>query len=91
MIIQETVPSSNNKSNQQTERKEKVSKGEQLASLKNLRRRGILTRQQFRLMTFERSLQGSTKGSPMITEYTEVKDKVDGRKVLVTQKQWTRI
>lgn len=78
------------KKEQISTRKSQQERNELLASYKELRRRGILTRQEFRLMTFDKGLQGSTKGSPMITTYDIVK--TGGKKELVVKtKQWTRI
>jgi len=75
----------------QTSRQEKMSKAEQLAGLKKLRRAGILTRQQFRLLTWDKQLQGSTKGVPLCTHYEIVKDETHGKVVKSTVKQWSRI
>lgn len=72
-------------------RKDKQTKAEQLAGLKRLRRDGVITRQQFRLWTFEKGLQGSTKGSPMITHYELSKDDAQGKVVSGKIQQWTRI
>ena len=68
----------------QSSRQEKMSKAEQLAGLKQLRRAGVLTRQQFRLLTWDKQLQGSTKGVPEITTYELVKDEVQGKTVKET-------
>lgn len=75
----------------QSSRQEKMSKAEQLAGLKQLRRAGILTRQQFRLLTWDKQLQGSTKGVPEITTYELVKDEVHGKAVKETVGLWKRI
>ncbi|AQW88642.1 hypothetical protein pEaSNUABM50_00115 [Erwinia phage pEa_SNUABM_50] len=71
-------------------RKELMYKNEQLENLLELRRKGILTRQQFRLLTFDKGLQGSTKGSPLI-EVFELEKQGKGKPVLVQKvRQWTR-
>lgn len=73
-------------------RRDQMNKSEQLQGLLELRRKGILTRQQFRLQTFEKGLQGSTKGSPMYNAFEL--EKVPGSKkpVLVEKtKQWTTV
>lgn len=75
----------------QSTRQEKMSKAEHLANLKELRRKGILTRQQFRLLTWDKQLQGSTKGVPLFTEFELTKDSAEGKVVTGTLKQWTRI
>ncbi len=75
----------------QNTRQEKMSKAEQLAGLKKLRRAGVLTRQQFRLLTWDKQLQGSTKGVPQHTVYELTKDEVQGKVVTGSTKQWTRI
>lgn len=75
----------------QSTRQEKQTKAEQLAGLKELRRNGVLTRQQFRLLTWDKQLQGSTKGVPQHTSYELTKDEVQGKVVTGTVKQWTRI
>ncbi|EBS4516720.1 hypothetical protein DQT32_04830 [Salmonella enterica subsp. enterica serovar Braenderup] len=72
-------------------RKDRMFKNEQLEALLDLRKRGILTRQQFRLQTFDKGLQGSTKGSPMYNAF-ELEKQGKGKPVLVEKlKQWTRI
>ncbi|SOK58387.1 hypothetical protein [Yersinia phage fHe-Yen9-04] len=73
-------------------RKDRLYKNEQLDALLDLRRKGVLTRQQFRLQTFDKGLQGSTKGSPMYNAFEL--EKVNGSKkaILVEKtKQWVRI
>lgn len=74
---------------QNDNRKSQQDRNDLLASYKELRRRGILSRQEFRLMTFDKGLQGSTKGSPMVTKYDIVKN---GKKkeLVVKNQQWTR-
>lgn len=72
-------------------RKDRLNKNEQLAALIDLRRRGVITRAQFRLQTFDKGLQGSTKGSPMYNAF-ELEKQGKGKPVLVQKhKQWTRI
>lgn len=72
-------------------RKERMVKSEQLEALLDLRKRGILTRQQFRLQTFDKGLQSGTKGSPMYTSF-ELEKQGKGKAVPVQKmKQWTRI
>lgn len=71
-------------------RRQKIEAFEALEGFKKLRRDGIITRQQFRLITFDKGLQSSTKGSPLITTYEVVKQ--GKKKVLeVKTQQWTRI
>lgn len=72
-------------------RKDKLSKAEQLAELKELRRNGVLSRQLFRLLTWDKGLQGSTKGAPEITTYTHDKDDVTGKVVISKVGPWKRI
>lgn len=78
-----------NKKAVQNTRRAQMDKNAALESFKRLRRDGILTRQQFRTLTFDKGLQGSTKGSPLITTYEVVKQ---GKKKVVEVKtqQWTR-
>lgn len=68
----------------------KQDRADALANLKRLRRDGVLTRQQFRLLVSDKGLQTGVKGSPMITTYEVVKQ---GKKKVVEVKnqQWTRI
>lgn len=79
-----------NKKEVQNSRRAQMDKVSALESFKKLRAAGVLTRQQFRTITFDKGLQGSTKGSPMITTYEVVKQ---GKKKVVEVKnqQWTRI
>ncbi|AZU98093.1 hypothetical protein SEPL_276 [Salmonella phage SE_PL] len=79
-----------NKKEAQNTRRAQMDKNTALESFKKLRQQGILTRQQFRTITFDKGLQGSTKGSPLITTYEVVKQ--GKKKVLeVKTQQWTRI
>ena len=75
----------------QQNRKDQLSKSEELASLKYLRRKGFLSRKHFRIMTFDHHLQGSTKGSPLYTNYEFVEDKLHVKRVQSKVQQWTRI
>jgi hypothetical protein len=75
----------------QSSRKERANKQDQLASLKKLRQMGVLTRQQFRLQTFDKGLQGSTKGSPLLTVFETVKTKDDRKVVVPKTRQWVHI
>lgn len=78
-----------NKKEVQNTRRAQMDKTSALEGFKRLRRDGVLTRQQFRTLTFDKGLQGSTKGSPMITTYNVVKK--GNKKVLeVKTQQWTR-
>lgn len=78
-----------NKKEVQSNRRTQMDKASALEGLKRLRRDGVLTRQQFRTLTFDKGLQGSTKGSPIITTYEVVKQ--GKKKVLeVKTQQWTR-
>lgn len=80
----------NNKKDVQNSRRAKLDANTALDSFKKLRRNGVLTRQQFRTITFDKGLQSSTKGSPLITTYELVKQ--GKKKVLeVKTQQWTRI
>lgn len=73
----------------QNTRRAQMDKNTALENLKKLRRDGIIDRQLFRTLTFDKGLQGSTKGSPLITTYEIVKQ--GKKKVLeVKTKQWTR-
>ncbi len=68
-------------------RKSKLAQAEQLAALKDLRKRGILTRQEFRLQCFDKGLQQNANKlpwSPEITTHTLVKHR-DGRKEVVSE------
>lgn len=78
-----------NKKEVQNTRRAQMDKASALESFKKLRAAGVLTRQQFRTITFDKGLQGSTKGSPLITTYEVVKH---GKKKVVEVKtqQWTR-
>lgn len=78
-----------NKKEVQNTRRAQMDKASALESFKKLRAAGVLTRQQFRTITFDKGLQGSTKGSPLITTYEVVKQ---GKKNVVEVKtqQWTR-
>lgn len=74
----------------QNVRRAQMDKNTALDNFKKLRKNGVLTRQQFRTLTFDKGLQGSTKGSPLITTYELVKQ--GKKKVLeVKTQQWTRI
>ncbi|WNA15818.1 hypothetical protein XaC1_175 [Xanthomonas phage XaC1] len=75
----------------QSLRKDKLSKAEQLSELKELRRKGVLSRQLFRLLTWDKGLQGSTKGSPEITTYSFDKDNEVGKVVVSKVGLWKRI
>lgn len=79
-----------NKKEVQNTRRAQMDKVDALANLKKLRRDGVLTRQQFRLLVSDKGLQTGVKGSPMITTYEVVKQ---GKKKVVEVKtqQWTRI
>lgn len=68
----------------------KQDRADALESLKRLRRNGVLTRQQFRLLVSDKGLQTGVKGSPMITTYEVVK-KGKKKVVEVKNQQWTRI
>ena len=61
---------------------------ESLNDLKELRRRGVLTRQMFRLICWEKGLSHAIKGVPEITSYEFVQDKVVGRRLVVSHGQW---
>ncbi len=87
---QEEIKMEKNKKEAQNTRRAQMDKNTALESFKKLRQQGILTRQQFRTITFDKGLQGSTKGSPLITTYEVVKQ--GKKKVLeVKTQQWTRI
>lgn len=87
---QEEIKMEKNKKEAQNTRRAQIDKNIALESFKKLRQQGILTRQQFRTITFDKGLQGSTKGSPLITTYEVVKQ--GKKKVLeVKTQQWTRI
>lgn len=78
-----------NKKEVQNSRRAQMDKATALESFKKLRAAGVLTRQQFRTITFDKGLQGSTKGSPLIKTYEVVKQ--GKKKVLeVKTQQWTR-
>ena len=79
-----------NKTNQKDNQRAKNDRATALADFQRLRRDGVLTRQQFRRIMFDKGLQSGVKGSPMITTY-EI-EKQGKKKVLVTKtQQWTRI
>lgn len=63
---------------------------EMLDDLRDLRRRGILTRQMYRLMCWEKGLSKAIKGVPEITTYTFVTDKDIGRQLVVAHGPWVR-
>ena len=63
---------------------------EMLDDLRDLRRRGILTRQMYRLMCWEKGLSKAIKGVPEITTYTFVTDRDVGRQLVVTHGPWVR-
>ena len=63
---------------------------EQLDGLRDLRRRGILSRQMYRLMCWEKGLSKAIKGVPEITTYTFVTDRDVGRQLVVTHGPWVR-
>lgn len=67
----------------------KQDRADALTSLKRLRRNGVLTRQQFRLLVADKGLQTGVKGVPLITTYEIEKQ---GKKKVLVQKtqQWTR-
>lgn len=76
-------------------RKQKHSQQEQLANLLKLRRMGVLTRHQFRLMCYVKGLnQNPNKGPgvPMVHSYELVKDKssVSGKRLVEVFKPWER-
>lgn len=50
-------------------RKAQVYQNEALAGLKALRKKGILTREQFRRLSYQAGLPNGLKGSPMVTNY----------------------
>lgn len=78
------------KADKKNSQRAKSDRQEALASFQRLRRDGVLTRQQFRRIMFDKGLQSGVKGSPMITTY-EI-EKQGKKKVLVTKtQQWTRI
>ena len=67
----------------------KQDRADALAGLQRLRRDGVLTRQQFRLLVSDKGLQTGVKGVPLITTYEVVKQ--GKKKVLeVKTQQWTR-
>ena len=79
-----------NKKEVQNTRRAKQDATSALEGFKRLRRDGVLTRQQFRRITFDKKLQGSTKGSPMITTY-EIEKQGKKKVLVVKNQQWTRI
>lgn len=58
-----------------------------LSNLKRLRRDGVLTRQQYRLLVADKGLDTGVKGSPLYTAYETVKGQKGAVPVV---KQWTR-
>lgn len=75
-------------------RKSIQNKADQLQGLKDLRDRGILTRQQFRTLCFDKGLQQNPNRepySPLYTKYEMLTNKRTGEKtVQVSVQQWTR-
>lgn len=74
-------------------RKSKLIQGEQLDALKDLRKRGVLTRQQFRTLCFDKGLQQNENRGPWSPEYVshELVKHRDGTKEIVSEvKLWTR-
>ena len=78
------------KKQQAQSQRAKQDRADALASLQRLRRDGVLTRQQFRLLVWEKGLQTGVKGVPEFTSYEIVKE--GKKKVPVTAtKAWARI
>lgn len=74
-------------------RKAQMYQNEQLEALKDLRKRGLLSRQQFRALCFAKGLQqnpNKNPWSPMTTTYELVKRRDGTREVQVTEQQLVR-
>ena len=78
----------------QSTRKNKLQQAEQFEMYKKLRKQGVLTRQEFHILCFDKGLnqnQNKHPWSPVYTAYDIEKNAKTGKKTLnVSVKQWSK-